>query len=81
MILSPFGTCLHLQEVPPTIRNQYICSEFDTADLNHDGVISVDEFYFYYYRELCFKFPILRSGVNPGEQKGVFMELWQHMFP
>jgi len=85
MEMPEFGQMLYdldgMEEVPPTIRNQYICSEFDTADLNHDGVISVDEFYFYYYRELCFKFPILRSGVNPGEQKGVFMELWQHMFP
>jgi len=56
-----------LQEVPEAIRNKYIIEQFDMADLNHDGVISVDEFYFYFYRELCFKFPILRSGVNPGK--------------
>lgn len=55
-----------LQEVDEKVRNQYIFHEFETADLNHDGVISIDEFYFYFYRELCFKFPILRSGVNPG---------------
>lgn len=57
-----------LQDVNERTRNQYIFDEFETADLNHDGVISIDEFYFYFYRELCFKFPILRSGVNPGEE-------------
>lgn len=34
--------------------------------MNHDHHLSLDEFYHYYYSTLCFKFPILRSGVNPG---------------
>ncbi len=31
-----------------------------------DDLISIDEFYLYFYSTLCFKFPVLRTGVNPG---------------
>ena len=40
--------------------------EFAKADLNSDDIISIDEFYLYFYSTICFKFPVLRSGVNPG---------------
>lgn len=40
--------------------------EFEKADQNHDGFISVDEFTLYYFSELCFKFPVYKNGYNPG---------------
>lgn len=42
--------------------------EFERADLNGDQLVSIDEFYIYFYSTLCFKFPMLRTGVNPGAQ-------------
>ena len=44
--------------------------EFERADLNGDELISIDEFYIYFYSTLCFKFPMLRTGVNPGGVRG-----------
>uniref|UniRef100_A0A7R9VWN3 EF-hand domain-containing protein n=1 Tax=Chlamydomonas euryale TaxID=1486919 RepID=A0A7R9VWN3_9CHLO len=44
----------------------HIAKEFDRADLNNDELISIDEFYMYFYSTLCFKFPVVRSGINPG---------------
>lgn len=55
-----------LQSVPRKEADVYVMHEFEEADLNHDGVISIDEFFYYFYKELCFKFPVLRTGVNPG---------------
>jgi hypothetical protein len=45
---------------------QYLNTEFEKADLGNDELISIDEFYMYFYSTLCFKFPVLRTGVNPG---------------
>mmetsp|Transcript_27365 Transcript_27365/g.59862 ORF Transcript_27365/g.59862 Transcript_27365/m.59862 type:complete len:924 (-) Transcript_27365:761-3532(-) len=55
-----------LAGVPQKKRDEYVDQQFDKADLNHDGLISIDEFYLYFYSQLCFKFPVLRTGVNPG---------------
>lgn len=41
--------------------------QFEAADLNHDGVIDADEFNLYYFKEICFKFPVGQNGYNPGE--------------
>ena len=45
---------------------QYVCGEFEKADLNHDGVIDQDEFILYYFSAICFKFPVGKNGYNPG---------------
>ena len=45
---------------------KYVQSEFERADLNHDGAIDEDEFTLYYFRDLCFKFPVGKNGFNPG---------------
>lgn len=45
---------------------EFIDSEFERADLNHDGVIDSDEFMLYYFHEICFKFPVGKNGYNPG---------------
>lgn len=56
--------------------------EFERADLNGDQLVSIDEFYIYFYSTLCFKFPMLRTGVNPGAQsrcdwsRGTWCECW-----
>eukprot|EP00892_Ulva_mutabilis_P003478 jgi/Ulvmu1/1501/UM011_0231.1 len=45
---------------------EYVDTEFQGADLNHDGVIDADEFTLYYFKEICFKFPVGKNGYNPG---------------
>ncbi|GAX78299.1 hypothetical protein CEUSTIGMA_g5741.t1 [Chlamydomonas eustigma] len=55
-----------LESVPKKKRDEYIMREFAKADINSDDIISIDEFYLYFYSTLCFKFPVLRTGVNPG---------------
>ncbi|MEW5310237.1 MAG: hypothetical protein WDW38_002054 [Sanguina aurantia] len=55
-----------LRAMPAKDVDAYVGREFHRADMNHDHHLSLDEFYHYYYSTLCFKFPILRSGVNPG---------------
>lgn len=40
--------------------------EFQRADLASNNMLSIDEFYIYYYGKLCFRFPVLRTGTNPG---------------
>jgi hypothetical protein len=65
-----FGQMLYdldsLEHTPKHKRDVYILDEFKKADLNCDDLISIDEFYLYYYSTLCFKFPIPLSGQNPG---------------
>ena len=51
-------------------RDKYVEEQFDKWDLNHDDMISIDEFYLFFYSDLCFKFPLLRTGVNPGARGG-----------
>ena len=36
------------------------------ADINDDGSLDMNEYLLYYYKELCFKFPVGRCGINPG---------------
>jgi hypothetical protein len=55
-----------LQDIPQTDVDEYCKQQFHMADQNHDGILSIDEFYLYFYSSLCFKFPVLASGVNPG---------------
>lgn len=53
----------------PRFKERYdvrVMKEFDKADIAGNHLISVDEFYLYYYQELCFKFPMDRSLSNPG---------------
>lgn len=67
---NEFGQMLfdmdHLSNLSKKKRDEYIKKEFEIADLNHDNLISIDEFFLYFYSVLCFKFPVLRTGVNPG---------------
>ena len=44
--------------------------EFQRADLAANEMLSIDEFYVYYYGKLCFRFPVLRTGTNPGGRAG-----------
>ncbi|GLI60946.1 hypothetical protein VaNZ11_003185 [Volvox africanus] len=44
----------------------WVQDEFKRADLAGNGILSIDEFYMYYYSKLCFRFPVTRTGVNPG---------------
>jgi hypothetical protein len=56
-----------LEGIPERSVDAYVEQEFAAADLNHDELVSIDELYLYYYAVLCFKFPVGRDGVNPGE--------------
>lgn len=47
-------------------RDDYVRKQFAKWDINNDEMISLDEFYLFFYTEVCFKFPLLRTGVNPG---------------
>eukprot|EP01025_Chloroclados_australasicus_P039750 TRINITY_DN41353_c0_g2_i1.p4 TRINITY_DN41353_c0_g2~~TRINITY_DN41353_c0_g2_i1.p4 ORF type:complete len:122 (-),score=3.60 TRINITY_DN41353_c0_g2_i1:62-427(-) len=47
-------------------KKEYVDEQFEIADLNNDGIINMDEFMLYYFREICFKFPVLKNGHNPG---------------
>lgn len=49
------------------LSDMYKVLQFGAADLNHDGVIDADEFHLYYFKEICFKFPVGKNGYNPGE--------------
>ncbi|KAG2423221.1 hypothetical protein HXX76_015478 [Chlamydomonas incerta] len=60
-------------EVTPELRREreewrrWVAAEFDRADLGGGGeILSIDEFYMYFYGKLCFRFPVTRTGVNPG---------------
>ncbi|GIL81535.1 hypothetical protein Vretimale_954 [Volvox reticuliferus] len=44
----------------------WVQDEFKRADLAGNGILSIDEFYMYFYAKLCFRFPVMRTGVNPG---------------
>ncbi|GIL62167.1 hypothetical protein Vafri_16429 [Volvox africanus] len=44
----------------------WVQDEFKRADLAGNGILSIDEFYMYFYSKLCFRFPVMRTGVNPG---------------
>ncbi|GLC41477.1 Tubulin polymerization-promoting protein member 2 [Pleodorina starrii] len=58
--------------VTPEVRQhraqwrQWVSEEFARADLAGNGILSIDEFYMYFYSKLCFRFPVMRTGVNPG---------------
>ncbi|KXZ42762.1 hypothetical protein GPECTOR_120g429 [Gonium pectorale] len=45
---------------------KWVEEEFRRADLGGNDILSIDEFYLYYYSKLCFRFPVQRNGVNPG---------------
>lgn len=53
--------------VPAAHAATHAARQFYKADLNHDGWLSRDEFLLYFYMELCFKFPVARNGMNPGQ--------------
>eukprot|EP00955_Chlamydomonas_euryale_P081013 363516-Chlamydomonas_euryale.AAC.1 len=56
------NTCPHTRPHPPRENAKmraHIAKEFDRADLNNDELISIDEFYMYFYSTLCFKFPVV----------------------
>ncbi|KAG2427712.1 hypothetical protein HYH02_014543 [Chlamydomonas schloesseri] len=60
-------------ELTPELRREreewrrWVAAEFDRADLGGSGeILSIDEFYMYFYGKLCFRFPVTRTGVNPG---------------
>ncbi|PNW87551.1 hypothetical protein CHLRE_02g141700v5 [Chlamydomonas reinhardtii] len=60
-------------ELTPELRREreewrrWVAAEFDRADLAGGGeMLSIDEFYMYFYGKLCFRFPVTRTGVNPG---------------
>ncbi|KAL6746860.1 hypothetical protein V8C86DRAFT_1439274 [Haematococcus lacustris] len=54
-----------LKGLPQHSVDLAVARAFEQADLNHDQVVSIDEFYLFYYSQLCFKFPLL-PGINPG---------------
>ncbi|KAG2483051.1 hypothetical protein HYH03_018080 [Edaphochlamys debaryana] len=60
------------ERVTPEVRQKrkewrtWVEAEFKRADVGANNILSIDEFYMYYYSKLCFRFPVLRTGMNPG---------------